>query len=65
MQTSYSRTWECEPITYVFLIFRITEHIDMILHRHTSYFPSWEPNILNKVKEPLQQVRRQHESVGE
>ena len=65
MKTSYSRAWECEPLTYVFLIFRLTEHMDMRLQSHTSYFTAWAPNILSKTQAPLQQVRRQHESVGE
>ena len=65
MKTSYSRAWECKPLTYVFLTFRITEHMDMILQSHTSYFIGWAPNILNNAQAPLQQVRPQHESVGE
>ena len=65
MKTSHSRAWECKPFIHVFLIFRLTEYMDMILHIHTSYYKSWEPNILSKTQTPLQQVRPQHESVGE
>ena len=56
MKTSYSRAWEYEPLTYVSLIFRITYNMEIILHRNTSYFISWEPNILSKAEAPLQQV---------
>ena len=65
MKTSYSRAWECKPFIHVFLIFQLTENMDAILHIHTSYFTAWAPNILSKVQEPPQQVRPQHESVGE
>ena len=37
----------------------------MVLYIHTSYFTSLEPNIIRKSQPPLQQVRPQHESVGE
>ena len=47
------------------MIFRLTDHMEIILHIHTSYFSSLEPNILNKAQAPLQQVSPQHESVGE
>ena len=65
MKTSYSRAWEWEPLTYVLLIFLLTDHMDMILKIHTSYFIAWAPNILSKMQTPLQQVHPQHESVGE
>ena len=64
MKTSYLRAWECKPLTYVFLIFQITDNMDMILHIHTSYLIYLSPNILNKAQALLQQVRHQHESVG-
>ena len=65
MKTSYLRAWECEPLTYVFLIFRLTENMNIILLIHASYFTAWAPNILSKAQSPLQQVRPQHESVGD
>ena len=64
-KTSHSRAWECKPFTYVFMIFRITDHMDIKLHIITSYTQAWALNILNKVQAPLQQVHNQHESVGE
>ena len=59
MKTSYSRAWECEPPTYVFLIFRLKNNMDTILQVHKSYTQSLESNILSKVQAPLQQVRHQ------
>ena len=64
MKTSYSRAWECEPLTYVFFIFRLTYHMYIRVHIHSSYTQYWASNILSKVQAPLQQVRHQHESVG-
>ena len=43
----------------------LTNNMDIILQSHTSYFTSWEPNILIKAQAPFQQVCPQHESVGE
>ena len=65
MKTSHSRAWECKPSMHEFMIFKLIEKMDMNLNIHTSYFTSWEPNILSKAQAPLQQVRPQHESVGE
>ena len=65
MKTSHSRAWECKHFINLFLIFRLTESIEMILHSHTSYFIAWAPNILSKAQAPLQQVCPQHENVGE
>ena len=65
MKASHSRAWVCKPFIHIFMIFRLTENMEMILQSHTSYFTSWEPNILSKAQAPLQQVRPQHESVGE
>ena len=65
MKTSYSRAWECKPFIHVFMIFRLTEDMDMKLQSHTSYFTAWASTILSKAQAPLQQVRPQHESVGE
>ena len=64
MKTSHPRARECKPFTYGFMIFRIREHMDIRLQRHTSYIQAWASNIINKEKAPLQQVRHQHESVG-
>ena len=65
MKTGYSRAWECKPFIHVFLIFRLTEHMEMILLIHTMYFIAQASNILSKAQAPLQQVLPQHESVGE
>ena len=65
MKTSHSRAWECKPFIHGFLIFRLTERMDKRLQSHTSYTQAWAPNIIRKVQALLQQVRRQHESVGE
>ena len=65
METSYSRAWECKPFIHVFLIFRLTEHMDMRLQSHTSSIKALESNILSTVQAPLQQVRHRHESVEE
>ena len=39
--------------------------MDIKVHIYTSYTPSWESNELKKEQAPLQQVRHQHESMGE
>ena len=65
MKTNHSRSWECKPFIHVFLIFRLTENMDMRLQSLTSYFKAWASNILIKAQAPLQQVCPQHESVGE
>ena len=65
MKTSYSREWEHEPLTYVLLIFRLTENMEMILQINMLYFKSLASYILMKSQAPLQQVHPQHESVGE
>ena len=65
MKTSHSRAWECKPFIHGFMIFRLTYHMEIIVHIHTSYTQYWGSNILSKVQAPLQQVRHQHESVGE
>ena len=38
--------------------------MDIREERYTSYTQFWASNILKKVQAPLQQVRHQHESVG-
>ena len=65
MKTSHFRACECKPFIHVFLISRLTKHMDIRLQRHTSYFTPSEPNILSKSQAPLQQVRPQLEGVGE
>ena len=35
MKTSHFRACECKPFIHVFLIFRFTENMDMILRSHT------------------------------
>ena len=52
MKTNYSKAWECKPFIHVFLIFRLTEHMDMRLQSHTSYFTAWASNILSKAQAP-------------
>ena len=59
MKTSYSRAWECEPLTYVFLIFRLAYKMDTRVKRNISYSQYLASNILSKFQEPLQQVRHQ------
>ena len=56
---------ECEPFIHVFLIFRLTENMEMILQIHKSYIKSLASTIISKAQAPLQQVRHQHETVGE
>ena len=37
MKTTHSRAWEFKPFTYGFLIFILTESIEMRVHINTSY----------------------------
>ena len=65
MKTSHSRAWECKPFIHVFMIFRLTKNMDMRLQGHTSYIKALASTIISKAQEPPQQVRHQHEIVGE
>ena len=65
MKTSGLITWKCNLFTYGLLKFRFIEYMNMRVYIHTSYTQAWASNILSKVQAPLQQLRHQHESVGE
>ena len=56
MKTSYSRSWECEPFIHIFLIFRLTKNMYIILQSHELCIKSWASTILSKAQESLQQV---------
>ena len=38
MKTSHSIVWECKPFIHVFMIFRLTYHMEMILYIDKPYF---------------------------
>ena len=40
MKTCHSNSWECNPFTHGFMIFILTEHMEIILQRHASYISS-------------------------
>ena len=65
MKTSDSIALECKLFTHGFIIFRITENIEIRVQIHKSYTKSWESNGLIESQAPLQQVCHQHESMGE
>ena len=65
MKTSHSRARKCKQFIYGLLKFRIIEYMDMRVQSHTSYTQAWATNRLIQTQAPLQQVRHQHERVGE
>ena len=56
MKTSHSRAWECKPFIHGFMIFQLTDNMDIGVHIHTSQTQAFASNILCKFQAPLQQV---------
>ena len=64
MKTSHSKAWECNTFIHGFMIFRITNNMEIGVNIHTSHTQYLESNILSKVQAPLQQVRHQMRAWG-
>ena len=53
MKTSHSKSWECKPFTHGFLIFLLTENMEIILKRH-AYCIASSSSSSNSYKCPLE-----------